>query len=333
MKHVQLWQQAIVVSTEDITPTIRQFLLRPASGSATRWDAGAHLQVQVSVNENLQTRHYSLVGQSDGHHWRVAVKRMDGGRGGSQAMWMLKAGDVLPVSGPHNHFALDLSAPAYLLIAGGIGITPLVAMAQRLKLHAKTAGVTVRMLYGVRTHDELAFAAQLREVLGDSLQTFVADAGQQMDFASEIAALPAKAQLYTCGPVPMLEAIRKAWTAAGRRLAELRFETFGSSGSYAAQAFRVQIPRHKLDIMVPADTTLLDALEAAGIDTISDCRRGECGLCTMDVLAVKGDMDHRDVFLSEHEKQQNHRMCVCVSRVVGTLTLDSAWRSDISHQL
>ncbi len=80
--------------------------------------------------------------------------------------------------------------------------------------------------------------------------------------------------------------------------------------------------------MVPADTTLLDALEAAGIDTISDCRRGECGLCAMDVLDVQGEMDHRDVFLSEHEKQKNQRMCVCVSRVVGTLTLDSAWRPD-----
>jgi vanillate O-demethylase ferredoxin subunit len=80
--------------------------------------------------------------------------------------------------------------------------------------------------------------------------------------------------------------------------------------------------------MVPADTTLLDALEAAGIDTISDCRRGECGLCAMDVLAVQGEMDHRDVFLSAHEKQQNTRMCVCVSRVVGELTLDSAWRPD-----
>jgi ferredoxin-NADP reductase len=328
MKHVQVWQQATVVATEDITPTVRQFLLRPANGQATRWEGGAHLQVQVAVNGQLQMRHYSLVGSSDGVHWRIAVKRMEGGRGGSAAMWTLQAGDTLPVSGPHNHFALDLSAPAYLLVAGGIGITPLVAMAQRLVALSATQGTPVRMLYGVRTQDELAFAGTLREALGDRLQTFVASEGENMDFATEIAALPPKAQLYTCGPVPMLEAIRKAWLASGRRLAELRFETFGSSGSFAAQAFRVQIPRHQLDIMVTADTTLLDALEQAGIDTISDCRRGECGLCVMDVLAVQGEMDHRDVFLSAHEKQQNTRMCVCVSRVVGELTLDSAWRPD-----
>jgi ferredoxin-NADP reductase len=328
MKHIQVWQQATVVGTEDITPTVRQFLLRPASGQATRWEGGAHLQVQVAVNGQLQMRHYSLVGSSDGTHWRIAVKRMEGGRGGSAAMWALQVGDALPVSGPHNHFALDVSAPAYLLIAGGIGITPLVAMAQRLAALSAIKKTPVRMLYGVRTADELAFANTLREALGERILTFVAANGETIDFAAEIAALPPKAQLYTCGPVPMLEAIRKAWLANGRRLAELRFETFGSSGSFAAQAFRVQIPRHQLDIMVPADTTLLDALEQAGIDTISDCRRGECGLCAMDVLAVKGEIDHRDVFLSAHEKQQNTRMCVCVSRVVGELTLDSAWRPD-----
>lgn len=330
MKYVQLWQPASVVATEDVTPTVREFLLKPADGITTRWDAGAHLQVQVPVNGQLQTRHYSLVGASDGQHWRIAVKRMDDGRGGSLAMWALKEGDNLAVSGPHNHFTLDTSASAYLLIAGGIGITPLVSMAQQIK--KQLPHKAVRMLYGVRTPDELAFAGQLRKDLAGSLHTFVASEGQQIDFAGEIAALPPKAQLYTCGPVPMLEAIRAAWLAAGRRLSDLRFETFGSSGSLATQAFRVQIPRHQLDIMVPADTTLLDALQAAGIDTIADCRRGECGLCTMDVLSVDGQIDHRDVFLSPHEKQQNTRMCVCVSRVSGTLTLDSAWRPDLVYQ-
>lgn len=326
MKHVQLWQPATVVATEDATPTVRVFLIKPVNGLAKRWDGGAHLQVQVQVNGQPQLRHYSLVGPCDGVHWRIAVKRMDEGRGGSLAMWALKEGCSLSISGPHNHFALDTSASAYLLIAGGIGITPLVSMVLQIKQQLPQK--SVRMLYGARTANELAFASHMRTRLGSDVQTFVDSEGQHMDFAAEIAALPAKAQLYTCGPLPMLEAIRAAWLAAGRRLSDLRFETFGSSGSMAAQAFRVQIPRHQLDIMVPADTTLLDALQAAGIDTIADCRRGECGLCTMDVLSLDGKMDHRDVFLSPHEKQQNTRMCVCVSRVAGTLTLDSAWRPD-----
>ena len=149
-----------------------------------------------------------------------------------------------------------------------------------------------------------------------------------IDFAAEIAQLPAGAQLYTCGPVPMLEAVKRAWSDAGRPLPDLRFETFGSSGRLPTQAFRLRVPRHGLEIEVPANTTLLEALEAAGVQTLWDCRRGECGLCAMDVLAIDGEIDHRDVFLSEHEKQANGRICACVSRAVGTLAIDSAYRPD-----
>jgi vanillate O-demethylase ferredoxin subunit len=189
----------------------------------------------------------------------------------------------------------------------------------------------VRMLYGVRTRSELAFANSLQFLLSDRLKTFVADENQHIDLAAEIATLPLKAQLYTCGPVPMLEAIRTEWKASGRRLAELRFETFGSSGSFAAEPFRVVLPRHQLDFVVSADTTLLEALSGHGVQTISDCKRGECGLCTMDVLAVDGKLDHRDVFLSTPEKESCKRICPCVSRAIGTVTLDSAWRQDMPN--
>jgi ferredoxin-NADP reductase len=329
MRSIQNWLNATVVGLRDVTPTVREFDIRAAYGASANWQAGAHLQMQVLVNGKAQTRSYSLVGLPDGQSFRIAVKRMDGGRGCSLAMWQLAAGDRLQISEPQNHFQLDLSAPHYLLIAGGIGITPLVMMAQQLAAHAKKSGATLRMLYGARTQDELAFLPLLRETLGEGLQTFVADRGEMPDFAAAINALPAGGQIYTCGPVPMLEAIKKAWLDAGRRLSDLRFETFGSSGRFPAQAFRVQVPRHHIDIMVPADTTLLDALESAGVQALADCRRGECGLCAMDVLGVEGEMDHRDVFLSEHEKQQNTRICACVSRVVGSLTLDSSYRPEL----
>lgn len=321
MKVASTWEACRVVAVQDLTPTVREFLLRPDSGISPRWLEGAHLQIQLQVGDAAQMRHYSLVGQCDGEHFRIAVKRMDGGRGGSKAMWALQIGDLLTVSGPHNHFALERNAPAYLLIAGGIGITPLVGMAQALM----KKGASVKMLYGARSVDELAYAEVLRTALGEKLHTYV---GSSPDFAAEIAALPPKAQLYTCGPVPMLETIRAVWLADGRRLAELRFETFGSAGSADAQPFRVRINRHGLDIAVPANMTLLDALNAAGIDTIADCKRGECGLCVMDVLAVEGEIDHRDVFLSPHEKKQCTRICPCVSRAVGTITIDSAWRAN-----
>jgi vanillate O-demethylase ferredoxin subunit len=266
-----------------------------------------------------------LVGEPDGQTYRIAVKRLPQGRGGSLAMWQLPVGARLRVSAPQNHFALDFNAPAYLLVAGGIGITPLLRMAHTLAQRSAASGRPVRMLYGARTADELAFLAELKELLGERLRTVV---GAAMDFAAEIAALPAGGQMYVCGPAPMLDAARSAWLAAGRPEADLRFETFGSSGASAPQAFRVQIPRHGLDITVPADCSLLEALEQAGIEQLYDCQRGECGLCALDVLALDGTIDHRDVFLSAHEKQQNTRLCACVSRVTGSITLDSAWRPE-----
>jgi vanillate O-demethylase ferredoxin subunit len=265
-----------------------------------------------------------LIGQPDGAFYRIAVKRLDEGRGGSKAMWQLAVGDRLQISEPQNHFPIDLAAPAYLLVAGGIGVTPLVGMAQLLAQR----GAKVQMLFGARSEAELAYLEPLKSVLKDDLKTAIAEKDEHLDFEAEIAQLPTKAQMYICGPVPMLDAARKAWANAGRPMADLRYETFGSSGRFAPQAFGVKIPRHKLDITVPADNGLLDELEMAGVQAMYGCRRGECGLCAMDVLSVNGEIDHRDVFLSDEEKANNKRICVCVSRVVGEITLDSAYRAD-----
>jgi ferredoxin-NADP reductase len=321
MKSNTHWAAAVVASIRDVTPTVREFVLAPLEGAAEPHAPGSHLQMDVLVAGKPQMRSYSLVGQPDARGYRIAVKRLDEGRGGSVAMWRLAEGDRLRISGPQNHFPLDFNATAYLLVAGGIGITPLVFMAQQLAAR----GANARMVYGARTQDELAFAQELDGALGDALRTVV---GQAIDFPAEIAALPKGAQAYVCGPVPMLDAVRRAWEASGRPPADLRYETFGSSGRFAPQPFRVRIPRHALDITVPADCSLLDALEQAGVQTLSDCKRGECGLCAVDVLGVEGEVDHRDVYLSDHEKQENRRICACVSRVVGSITLDSAWRPD-----
>jgi ferredoxin-NADP reductase len=327
MKTAQIWTEARVHALREITPTVREITLQPANGALPH-QAGGHLQMQVLVNQGAtsrpHTRSYSLIGQPDGAFYRIAVKRLDEGRGGSKAMWQLAEGDRLQISEPQNHFPLDLAAPAYLLVAGGIGVTPLVGMAELLAQR----GAKVQMLFGARSDAELAYLEPLKSVLKDDLKTAIAEKDEHLDFEAEIAQLPTKAQMYICGPVPMLDAARKAWANAGRPMADLRYETFGSSGRFAPQAFGVKIPRHKLDITVPADNGLLDELEMAGVQAMYGCRRGECGLCAMDVLSVNGEIDHRDVFLSDEEKANNKRICVCVSRVVGEITLDSAYRAD-----
>jgi ferredoxin-NADP reductase len=327
MKFAQIWTEARVHALRDVTPTVREITLKPEQGALPH-QPGGHLQMQVLVSQGTtsrpHTRSYSLIGQPDAEFYRIAVKRLDEGRGGSKAMWQLAVGDRLRISEPQNHFPIDLAAPAYLLVAGGIGVTPIVGMAQLLAQR----GASVRMLFGARSEAELAYFESLKAVLNDDLKTAIAEKGEFIDFDVEIAKLPPKALMYICGPVPMLDAARKAWAKAVRPLADLRYETFGSSGRFAPQAFRVKIPRHNLDIIVPADHGLLDELEMAGVQAMYDCRRGECGLCAMDVLSVDGEIDHRDVFLSDEEKAGNKRICVCVSRVVGEITLDSAYRAD-----
>jgi ferredoxin-NADP reductase len=329
VKEAQIWGEASVHAIRDVTPTVREFTLRPAGGAPAH-EAGGHLQVQVMVGHGAvakpHTRSYSLIGQPDGEFHRIAVKRLDDGRGGSLAMWRLALGDRLRITEPQNHFPLDLNAPAYLLIAGGIGVTPLLGMAQLLARRRAQGGGSVSMVFGARSDAELAYLPLLQQALKQDLKTAVAERGEIINFKAEIADLPESAQMYVCGPVAMLDGARRAWALDRRPEADLRYETFGSSGRFAPQAFRVKIPRHQLDITVGADCSLLDALEMEGVQALYDCRRGECGLCAMDVLSVSGEIDHRDVFLSDAEKAENKRICVCVSRVVGEITLDTAYR-------
>ncbi|MEO8152923.1 MAG: PDR/VanB family oxidoreductase [Rhizobacter sp.] len=324
MRNNQQWHPAHVRVHRDLSPTVREFEIRP-EGGVKPWTVGSHLKLRVLVDGREETRSYSLVGLHDAEVYRIAVKRADIGRGGSRFMWSLEAGAELMIGEPNNHFELAFNAPQFLLVAGGIGITPLVGMA--LMLAGK--GADVRMCYAARSEGELVLAEGLKLSLGGRLKTFCSDARQRIDLDAEIAALAPRGQMLVCGPIALLDAAREAWARAQRPPADLRFETFGNSGHHEAQPFWVELPRHQIRIEVPADRNLLDVLAEAGVEILSDCCRGECGLCTMDVISVQGNIDHRDVFLSAHEQQSNARLCACVSRVSGGgVVLDTAYRAD-----
>lgn len=328
--------QTHLVTVDRITqlsPTVREFTLRP-DDAATPHAPGSHLPVEVPVGERRSvSRHYSLVGLPGDGVWRIAVKHLPQGRGGSRAMWRLEEGARLRVGAPVNHFALDLRAREVLLLAGGIGVTPLVGMAQAL---AARPGVQVRLLQLARSAPELVFADVLSQALGERYRGVATDDGHAPDLAGEIAALGPQAQCYVCGPAGLMARVRQVWAEAGRAAVDLRFETFGTSGAHPAQRFTVRVPRHGLTFDVPADSTLLEALERAGVEVLADCRRGECGLCAVDVLAVEsGVLDHRDVFLSADQRAASRQICACVSRVAGGVSgspacvvLDSSYRAD-----
>lgn len=317
------WTTARIARTEDLTADIRLFELAVPDGAAP-WPAGAHLPVQVVVDGRPETRRYSLIdlGHADGLY-RIAVKRIDQGLGGSRYLWSLTVGSELPVGRPHNHFEISFTAASYTLVAGGIGITPLIAMARQLR----RTGKPLNLHYAVRRRADAAFAEQLGEILGDDFHLYAGDEDRHLDLAAIAAGVPADGELYLCGPLAMLDAARDAWRTAGRLPGQLRFETFGSSGRHPNQAFTVAIPRLSLELAVAAHQTLLGALEQAGVDVMSDCRRGECGLCALDVLGCNSPIDHRDVFFSEAQQADNAKLCACVSRPAGGhIEIDTAYR-------
>lgn len=327
MQRDDAWIAATLRSTRMLTPGIREFTLAPDEGAAP-YPTGAHLRIRLDVGGRAMTRHYSLVGAAprDGT-WRIAVQREEAGRGGSRAMWALQPGARLTISRPASHFELATAAPEVLLLAGGIGITPLIGMAEALQRR----DARFRLLYAGRSRAAMAYLPELEAVLGAALLVQAEDEAGRPDLPAIFAALAPGAEVYVCGPMGLLAAARNAWAAAARPPASLVFETFGTSGHTEPRAFTVRIPRLARDVMVPADASMLEALEAAGVGVLSDCRRGECGLCALDVLAVEGSIDHRDVFFSDRQHAEGRRICACVSRLAGgTITIDPPWRGDAS---
>lgn len=318
------WGSGRLRSVRDLTSDIRLFEIEPAPGEFVVPPPGSHINIVVQIGEKSDVRSYSTVGPCADGIYRIAVKRLPESRGGSAYMWTLTPGARLTVSKPRNHFELGRGRPEYLLLAGGIGITPIFTMALALA----QSGANFRLLYACRRRQDLALADELREHIGERLHAVVDEEGMTLDLASEIARLAPNGELYVCGPIGMLEAVKRNWQQSGRRTEQLRFETFGNSGRYASESFTVKIPRLNIEFDVPPNQTLLEALEAAGVGMIYDCRRGECGLCALPIIETAGVVDHRDVFFSEAEKAENAKLCTCVSRVAGgSITIDTADRA------
>jgi ferredoxin-NADP reductase len=320
VRYAETWTGARLRAVRDLTPSIREFEIVPDGYVPVSYPLGAHINVEVQASGKPDTRSYSLTGAEG--CYRIAVKNDPEGRGGSAYMWSLKPGARLRISSPETNFPVDYRRPEYVLIAGGIGITPLHGTALALARQ----GARLRLHYCARNADELAFADELRAVLGERLVIYVA--GKRLDLGTALSSLAPGGLAMVCGPLRMLDEARRVWKSLGRPMTDLRFETFGSSGTHAPEAFRVRLPQLNREIVVPENQSMLDALESAGIGVISDCRRGECGVCAINIVGVEGTVDHRDVFFSEHQKQANAKICACVSRAIGTIVIDPLYRPD-----
>ncbi|WP_322517840.1 PDR/VanB family oxidoreductase [Rhodopseudomonas palustris] len=323
MRFAEHWTSSTVVSTRDLTPSIREIVLEP-DVAVTACPPGSHINVAVLIDGQPDKRSYSLVGAPERGRLRIAARLAGDSRGGSKAMWALRPGQRIDITHPTSLFEIDWSRQHYALIAGGIGVTPMLSIAAALARR----GADLTMHYAVKSRSDAALHDELGVLLGDRLRLHAGDEGARLDLDATFRALPEGAVSVLCGPLRMLEAARLAWHQAGRPASDLCFETFGSSGRLPTTEFRVRIAATGNEIVVPRDRSMLDALNAAGFEVVSDCERGECGVCAVDVTAVDGEIDHRDVFFSDHQKHDSGKMCACVSRARGTVTIDTLYRPD-----
>jgi vanillate O-demethylase ferredoxin subunit len=324
MRFEDSWTPATLVAVRDLTPAIREFTLWPDGFAVAPYAVGSHLKVGVLVAGQPEVRSYSLVGEAGSHGYRIAVRLAEESRGGSRYLWLLEPGARLDVTTPSSLLQVDWQRQHYCLIAGGIGITPLVGAAQALV--RKTPNVSLH--YAVRSRRDAAYAEELAALLGDRLTIHASDEGRRLDLDGLFAGLPAETATLFCGPMRMLDAARSAWAGSGRAPTDLSYETFGSSGRFAAEPVRVRLRHSGEEFVVPRDRSMLDVLNAAGHEIIADCRRGECGVCAVDVVDIDGEIDHRDVFFSAAERRDNHKLCACVSRAHGVVTIDTLERAD-----
>ena len=291
---------------------VRFVLADPHGGRMPAWTAGAH----VDLIAGGYRRKYSLCGNADDvRSLEVVVQREPEGRGGSRHLCeCLAAGDTLQLSGPKNLFRLDEGAQRYLLLAAGIGITPILAMADRLK----RLGRRYELHYAGRTRRRMALLERLAREHGGHLSLYVKDEGRRMALPALVAAVDEGTRVYACGPARLideLETLGGAWPPG-----VLHFEHFhaGASALDPARehAFTAELKDSDRRVEVAADQTLLQALRAAGIDVPSDCNEGLCGTC--EVRVVEGDIEHRDRVLSKAERAGHTRMMACCSRAAGT---------------
>jgi len=324
MRFLETWIPATLVSTRDLSPGIREFLIRPDQFDGAAYPVGSHINVSVAIDGQPEARSYSLVGEASPQGFRIAVRRAEDSRGGSRYMWSLQPGARLDITRPASLLAVDWARENYCLIAGGIGITPILGAAQTLARR----GANVTLHYAVRSRGDAAYLDDLDEVLGERMVVHAGDEGRRIDLDGLFASLPKGTLALFCGPMRMLDAARHAWIGAGHPLTDLRYETFGSSGTLPTETFRVRLKDSGVELEVPRERSMLDVLNASGFEVISDCKRGECGLCAIDVVAVDGEIDHRDVFFSDHQKESNQKICACVSRARGTITVDTLLRAD-----
>lgn len=276
------------------------------------FSAGSHIDVHLPGGV---TRQYSLCNDSqETHRYMLGVLRDPASRGGSQAMHdTVHEGDLLDISAPKNHFALAAHASRSLLLAGGIGITPILCMAERLA----ATGAPFEMHYCSRTRERTAFYQRIQAAsFADQVQIHLDDgpAEQKLALPALLATPQVGVHLYVCGPKGFMDAVLQTARASGWPEAQLHYEFFSAEVQKSADdaSFDVKLASSGRVVRVAADQTVVKALALAGVDVPMSCEQGVCGTCLTRVL--EGVPDHKDMYLTPEEQAANDQFTPCCSR-------------------
>ncbi len=317
--------QLVISGIRQLTPRIRAFELKSPNGNKLpEVTAGSHLQVPVKLaNGELVLRHYSICSNPLRRDiYELAVLNESNGSGGSTAIFQqYQLGLVIGCQLPENYFQLQIKQHSLgakaILIAGGIGITPIKAMAQSLQ--AKSMSFTVH--YAGKSSEEMAFSDRLKRALGEAISLYSTKENQRMNIRNILVNAGKDDVFYLCGPNRLIDGFIDEATRLKIPLERLHFERFSSDIHDDAKAVTVTLKQSGKVIQVGADQTILDAMLAADIPAIYSCKTGECRTCAVKVLA--GEPLHLDNTLSKAEQDNQQLMCPCVSRAkTAALTLD-----------
>ncbi|MCK1792845.1 PDR/VanB family oxidoreductase [Pseudomonas violetae] len=293
---------------DPLTPQIRRLILvADANQPLPDFTPGAHIEVQIPGSQTLW-RAYSLVNVPGNPHYEIAVQLEDPSSGGSRWMHGVQVGQQLLIRPPNNHFPLAADACDYLLIAGGIGITPMLGMARALA--ASQQPFTLH--YAGRDASRMAYLQEVQAL--ESAQCWISggDPARRLPLNRLLQSQAPGRHLYVCGPKSLISAVLQTARELGWDERLLHSELFiGSLDTPSAGAFEVQLRSSGVTLQVPAGQSVLEAMIEAGLDPMFDCRRGDCGVCVAQV--IEGVAEHRDICLSERERATGS-FCTCVSR-------------------
>jgi ferredoxin-NADP reductase len=309
-----------VTAVEQVTPLIKHFTLADVGGGPLpAFSGGSHVVVVMRCAGRVHRNPYSLLSPpNERDRYQIAVRRMEQSRGGSHFMHeQIRVGSRLEIAHPVNLFPLDKIARKHLMIAGGIGITPFLAQLEDLR----DRGVPYELHYAVRAAEHAAFHDRLLRRAGERLRMYYDTEGQRIDCEGLLRSQPLGTHVYVCGPAGLIEHVVETARACGWSGSHIHWEQF--SAPPVGDAFDVFLARAQRKVHVLPDQSLLEAIEAAGVEVPYLCRGGVCGFCQTRVLEADGELLHHDHYLSEAERAKGKSIMPCVSRAnCKTLVLD-----------